>query len=140
VLNETRRLPRVAKETLVVIAPHQPVTRSEGERIRAVSLGQATLDLLLATGMIPRPGAAGEWAGRLTLWVTTPSFLSQFGQKVLRELPAAEWGLRRGRGPMIRQRGRATQFLNWMGPALCHPIPETSQKPAVFALFDRWTA
>lgn len=59
-LNEMGRLPRVAKETLVVIAPHQPVTRSEAERIRAVSLGQATLDLLLETGMIPRPGAAGE--------------------------------------------------------------------------------
>lgn len=69
--------------------------------------------------------------------MTTPSFLSQFGLKILRELPAAEWGCGGAGEPMIRQRGRATRFLNWMGPALCHPIPETSQKPAVFELFDR---
>src|SRR5689334_12240255 len=37
-LTEARRLPRVAMETLVVIALHQPVTRGEIEQIRGVSL------------------------------------------------------------------------------------------------------
>jgi len=35
-LTETRRLPRVAMETLVIIALHQPITRAEIQRVPAV--------------------------------------------------------------------------------------------------------
>jgi segregation and condensation protein B len=89
VLSETRRLPRVAMETLVVIALHQPVTRADIEQIRGVSLSQATMDTLLETGLIQTWGRK-DVAGRPTLWVTTPRFLAQFGLKSLRELPGAE--------------------------------------------------
>ncbi len=40
-----RRLPRVAMETLAIIAYHQPVTRPEVEEIRGTSLSQQTLEL-----------------------------------------------------------------------------------------------
>lgn len=88
-LTETRRLPRVAMETLVVIALHQPVTRPDIEQIRGVSLSQATMDVLMETGLI-QPWGRKDAAGRPTLWVTTPRFLTQFGLKSLRDLPGAE--------------------------------------------------
>jgi segregation and condensation protein B len=88
-LTETRRLPRVAMETLVVIALNQPVTRPDIEQIRGVSLGQATMDVLMETGLI-QPWGRKDAAGRPTLWVTTPRFLTQFGLKSLRDLPGAE--------------------------------------------------
>ncbi len=88
-LTETRRLPRVAMETLVVIALNQPVTRPDIEQIRGVSLSQATMDVLMETGLI-QPWGRKDAAGRPTLWVTTPRFLTQFGLKSLRDLPGAE--------------------------------------------------
>jgi segregation and condensation protein B len=87
-LSETRRLPRVAMETLVVIALHQPVTRAEIEELRGVALSQPTVDVLLETGMI-RPWGRRETQGRPTLWVTTDRFLAQFGLRSLRDLPGA---------------------------------------------------
>ena len=45
-------MPRVALEVLVVIAYHQPITRPEIEAVRGVSLSQATMELLLETGLI----------------------------------------------------------------------------------------
>ena len=85
---ESRRLPRVAMETLVLIALHQPVTRAEVEEIRGVSLSQTTMDLLLESGLV-KPWGRKEAPGRPTLWVTTPRFLTQFGLQSLRELPTS---------------------------------------------------
>ena len=45
VIEIPRRLPRVAMETLAIIAYHQPVTRPEIEEIRGTSLSQQTLEL-----------------------------------------------------------------------------------------------
>lgn len=87
-LAEPSTLPRVAMETLVVIALHQPVTRSEIEDIRGVSLSQLTMDSLLETGLIEALGRR-ESAGRPTLWGTTTLFLSRFGLQSLRDLPGA---------------------------------------------------
>ena len=53
VIEIPRRLPRVAMETLAIIAYHQPVTRPEIEEIRGASLSQQTLEL-----------AAGSRSGR----------------------------------------------------------------------------
>jgi len=75
-------------ETLVLIALHQPVTRSEIEGIRGVALAQTTMDLLLESGLV-QPWGRKEAPGRLTLWVTTPHFLSQFGLRSLRDLPGS---------------------------------------------------
>ena len=97
-LSVKRRLPRVAMEVLVVIALHQPITRSEIEAIRGVALGQATMDLLLETGMITSHGRK-QMAGSPTLWVTTPLFLAQFGLRSLRDIPGSHLALSIPRGP-----------------------------------------
>jgi segregation and condensation protein B len=84
-----RRLPRVAMETLAIVAYHQPVTRSEIEEIRGAALSQTTLDLLLENALITTKGRR-ETPGRPTLWGTTPAFLAQFGLNDLRDLPRRE--------------------------------------------------
>jgi segregation and condensation protein B len=89
VLELPRRLPRVAMETLAIVAYHQPVTRTEIEEIRGVALSQTTLDLLLETGLIV-PKGRRETPGRPSLWGTTPAFLAQFGLNDLRDLPRRE--------------------------------------------------
>jgi segregation and condensation protein B len=89
VIEIPRRLPRVAMETLAIIAYHQPVTRPEIEEIRGTSLSQQTLDALLEANLVA-PRGRKETPGRPTLWGTTPQFLAQFGLKDLRELPRRE--------------------------------------------------
>ncbi len=84
-----RRLPRVAMETLAIVAYHQPVTRGEIEEIRGAALSQTTLDLLLENGLVT-PKGRRESPGRPTLWGTTPAFLAQFGLNDLRDLPRRE--------------------------------------------------
>jgi len=89
VIARPRRLPRVAMETLAIIAWHQPVTRAQVEEIRGAALGQTTLDALLEAGLI-RTAGHREVPGRPILWATTPQFLAQFGLKDLKELPRRE--------------------------------------------------
>ncbi|MSO90320.1 MAG: SMC-Scp complex subunit ScpB [Acetobacteraceae bacterium] len=89
VIQVSRRLPRVAMETLAIIAYHQLVTRPEIEEIRGASLSQQTMDALLEAGLIA-PRGRKEVPGRPTLWATTPQFLAQFGLTDLRELPRRE--------------------------------------------------
>ena len=89
VVQVPRRLPRVAMETLAIIAYHQPVTRPEIEEIRGASLSQATLDALIEAGLIT-PRGRKETPGRPTMWGTTPAFLAQFGLADLRDLPRRE--------------------------------------------------
>jgi len=88
-LGEVRKLPRVALEVRVVIAFSQPITRPEIETVRGVSLSQATMELLLETGLIEAHGRR-QAPGTPTLWVTTPLFLAQFGLKSLRDLPGSD--------------------------------------------------
>ncbi len=89
VVEVPRRLPRVAMETLSIIAYHQPVTRSEIEEIRGASLSQNTLEALLDMGLVA-PRGRKEVPGRPSLWGTTPKFLEQFGLKQLSDLPRRE--------------------------------------------------
>lgn len=89
VIASPKRLPRVAMETLAIVAYHQPVTRSEIEEIRGASLSQNTLDALLEADLVVSRGHK-EVPGRPALWVTTPAFLAQFGLKGLRDLPKRE--------------------------------------------------
>ena len=89
VVQVPRRLPRVAMETLAIIAYHQPVTRPEIEELRGAALGQGTLDQLLEADLVA-PRGRKETPGRPTLWGTTPTFLSQFGLQQLRDLPRRE--------------------------------------------------
>lgn len=89
VIHVPRRLPRVAMETLAIIAYHQPVTRAEVEEIRGAALAQQTLEALLEADLIA-PKGRRETPGRPTLWGTTPQFLAQFSLGDLRELPRRE--------------------------------------------------
>jgi segregation and condensation protein B len=89
VVEVARRLPRVAMETLAIIAYHQPVTRPEIEEVRGAALSQATLDALLEAALIA-PRGRKEVPGRPTLWTTTPEFLRHFGLRELRDLPRRE--------------------------------------------------
>ena len=89
VIASPRRLPRVAMETLAIIAYHQPVTRPEIEHVRGTALSQQTLDSLLELDLIA-PRGRRESPGRPTLWGTTAAFLMHFGLKDLRELPRRE--------------------------------------------------
>ena len=86
VVQVPRRLPRVALETLAIVAYHQPVTRPEIEEIRGAALSQQTLDVLLENDLITARGRK-ETPGRPTLWGTTPAFLAYFGLRDIRELP-----------------------------------------------------
>ncbi len=86
VMEKPRRLPRVAMEVLAIVAQYQPVTRAEIEDIRGVSLGQATVDILLEAGLI-EPKGFREVPGRPTVWTTTPAFLVHFGLRSLRDVP-----------------------------------------------------
>jgi segregation and condensation protein B len=81
-----RRLPRVALETLAVIAYRQPVTRAEIEAIRGVAVAKGTLDLLLERGWVA-PKGRRDAPGRPVTWVTTAGFLDEFGLASLDDLP-----------------------------------------------------
>jgi len=86
VVQVPRRLPRVALETLAIVAYHQPVTRPEIEDMRGTGLSQQTLDVLLENDLIVARGRK-DTPGRPTLWGTTPKFLEYFGLRDIRELP-----------------------------------------------------
>ncbi len=85
----TRKLSRVALETLAVIAYHQPVTRAEIEEIRGVALSKGTLDTLLEIGWI-RPKGRRRTPGRPVTWGTNDAFLDHFGLESLDALPGVE--------------------------------------------------
>jgi segregation and condensation protein B len=92
-LNIEKKVPkplsRAATETLSVIAYHQPITRSEIENIRGVSLSKGTLDLLLELSWI-KPGHRRATPGRPLTWITSISFLDHFGLKNISELPGID--------------------------------------------------
>ena len=89
VIQLSRRLPRVAMETLAIVAYHQPLSRSEIEHIRGTALSQQTLEALLEASLI-EPKGRRETPGRPVTWGTTQAFLTQFGLKDLRDLPPPE--------------------------------------------------
>ena len=82
------KLSPAAMETLAIIAYRQPVTRSEMETIRGVSIDRALhrlldLELILAVGRAELPGRPIQYG-------TTPKFLEFTGIKSLEELPASD--------------------------------------------------
>lgn len=83
---ETRKLSRAAIETLAIIAYHQPVTRTEIEEIRGVSVSRGTVDLLLELDWI-KLGRRRMTPGRPVTFVTTREFLDHFGLETARDLP-----------------------------------------------------
>ena len=86
---QPRKLSRAAIETLAVIAYHQPVTRSEIEDIRGVTISRGTIDVLLETGWI-RPRGRRKAPGRPITYGTTEAFISHFGLEQLGDLPGLD--------------------------------------------------
>ena len=82
-------LSRAASETLAIIAYHQPITRSEIEGIRGVSLSKGTLDVLLELNWI-KPGQRKSTPGNPLTWRTSDTFLDHFGLKEISDLPGID--------------------------------------------------
>jgi len=83
-----QRLSPAALETLSIIAYRQPVTRSEMEAIRGVSVDSA-LTRLLELELVAVTGRA-ELPGRPIQYGTTDKFLDFTGLRSLGELPASD--------------------------------------------------
>ena len=88
-LEASKQLSRAATETLGIIAYHQPITRSQIEEIRGVSLSKGTLDILFEIGWI-KPGKRLELPGRPLTLETTNKFLDHFGLSNVNQLPGLD--------------------------------------------------
>ncbi len=82
------RLSQPALETLAIIAYRQPLTRTEIEQIRGVSV-DGVMQTLLERGLVEPLGRA-EVAGRPITYGTSALFLEYFGLRNLEDLPAAD--------------------------------------------------
>ncbi len=86
---QEERLPRFSRalmETLALIAYRQPITRSEIEEIRGVSVSSQIMRTLQEREWIRMAGHR-EVPGRPALWVTTREFLDALGVQKLSDLP-----------------------------------------------------
>ena len=81
-----KKLSKAAIETLAIIAYHQPVTRSEIEEIRGVSVSSGTIDILLELEWI-KLGRRRQSPGRPVTFVVTQLFLDHFGMESAKDLP-----------------------------------------------------
>jgi segregation and condensation protein B len=82
------KLSQPAAETLTIIAYRQPITRSEIEQIRGVTV-DGVMQTLLERGLVEQMGRA-EVVGRPMTYGTTAGFLEYFGLRSLDELPVAD--------------------------------------------------
>lgn len=81
------RYSRALLETLALIAYRQPITRSEIEEIRGVSVSSHIVKTLLEREWI-RVAGHRDVPGRPALFATTREFLDSFNLKSLAELPS----------------------------------------------------
>ncbi len=86
VREERRKLSGAARETLAIIAYHQPVTRAEVEKIRGVAVSKGTVDMLMELGWVRMRGRRRA-PGRPVTYGTTDLFLAHFGLEGLSDLP-----------------------------------------------------
>jgi segregation and condensation protein B len=87
--NRLLKMSRAGYETLAVIALFQPVTRSEIERVRGVSLSPGTLEVLIYAGFV-RLGPRRSSPGNPMTFLTTEHFLLHFNISSLEALPERE--------------------------------------------------
>lgn len=81
------RYSRALLETLALIAYRQPITRSEIEEIRGVSVSSHIVKTLIEREWI-RVAGHRDVPGRPALFATTREFLDSFNLKTLAELPS----------------------------------------------------
>lgn len=112
-LNEQRspRYSRAVMETLAIIAYQQPLTRSDIEAVRGVSVSQHIIQTLQERGWIETVGHRDS-IGRPALWATTAAFLGDLGLESLEELP-----------PL-------TELGNLILPDAQNPTPLSEQDPS----------
>jgi segregation and condensation protein B len=82
------RLSPATLETMAIIAYKQPITRAEIEDVRGVDAG-GILRALLEKNLIKIIGKK-DVPGKPLIYSTTPKFLTMFGLKALKDLPALE--------------------------------------------------
>ena len=97
-----RNISRAAKETLAIIAYHQPVTKLEIEEIRGVSVGSGTIDVLMDLEWI-KFGRRKLSPGRPITFLTTDKFLDYFDLTSTKDLPG---------GKELRELGLSVRKLN----------------------------
>ena len=88
-VDEPRKLSRAAVETLSIIAYHQPVTRTEIEEVRGVTISKGTLDVLMEAGWVRMLGRK-RTPGRPVTYGTTDEFLVHFGIESIKDLPGIQ--------------------------------------------------
>ncbi len=88
-VDEPRKLSRAAVETLSIIAYHQPVTRTEIEEVRGVTISKGTLDVLMEAGWVRMLGRK-RTPGRPVTYGTTDEFLVHFGIESIKDLPGLQ--------------------------------------------------
>ena len=84
-----RNISRAARETLAIIAYHQPVTKLEIEEIRGVSVGSGTIDLLMELEWI-KFGRRKSSPGRPMTFQITDKFLDYFDLSSPKDLPGVK--------------------------------------------------
>lgn len=97
-----QRISRPMIETLAIIAYRQPISRSEIESIRGVSVGHVVKALMEM--QLVRILGRSDLPGRPFLFGTTATFLDHFGLKSLNELNAIQPGVERT--PPAEQRAK----------------------------------
>lgn len=88
-VDEPRKLSRAAVETLSIIGYHQPVTRTEIEEVRGVTISKGTLDVLMEAGWVRMLGRK-RTPGRPVTYGTTEEFLVHFGIESIKDLPGLQ--------------------------------------------------
>ena len=84
-----KNLSKAARETLAIIAYHQPVTKLEIEEIRGVSVGSGTIDLLMDLEWI-KFGRRKSSPGRPITFQITDKFLDYFDLSSTKDLPGVK--------------------------------------------------
>ena len=127
------RLSRPSLETLAVIAYRQPVTRSEIEGIRGVSVDHV-MKLLMEMQLVKIVGRS-ELPGRPLLYGTTHTFLEYFGLKSLDDLASHDPMLNSYRDQIKTERSRSKPAENGDGEAASgkESAAENGEDPAATA-------
>ena len=84
-----KKLSKATIETLAIIVYHQPVTRSEIEEIRGVTIATNTLEILLELDWV-RPSGRKDVPGKPIQYATTENFLNHFNIQKLSDLPTID--------------------------------------------------
>ena len=84
-----KNISRAARETLAIIAYHEPVTKLEIEEIRGVSVGSGTIDLLMDLEWI-KFGRRKSSPGRPITFQITDKFLDYFDLSSPKDLPGVK--------------------------------------------------